>query len=68
LIGDFRHVGKILLVIVIVGVVGVYLIKRLWISKKVEAGVPESLEKIERAALQGLKEIKEEIREKIHLK
>jgi len=68
LIGDFRHVGRILLVIVIVGVMGVYLIKRLWISKKVEAVVPERLAEIEHAAIESLKELKEEIREKIHLK
>jgi len=68
LIGDFRHVGKVLLVIVIVGVMGVYLIKRLWLSKKGEAGVPERLHEIEQAAIYGLKELKEEIRERIHLK
>ena len=68
LIGDFRHVGKVLLVIVIVGVMGVYLIKRLWISKKVEAVVPERLQEIEHAAIDSLKELKEEIRERIHLK
>ena len=68
LIGDFRHLGKILLVIVVIGVAGVYLIKRTWISKKVEEAVPERLHEIEHAALEGLKELKEEIREKIHLK
>ena len=68
LIGDFRHVGKVLLVIVIIGVVSVYLIKRLWISKKVEAVVPERLQEIEHAAIDSLRELKEEIRERIHLK
>ena len=68
LIGDFRHVGKILLVIVIAGVVGFYLIKRLWLSKKVEAAVPEKLEEIEHAAVEGLKDLKEEIQEKIGLR
>jgi len=67
LIGDFRHVGKILLVIVIVGVIGFYLIKRMWLSKKVEQVAPE-LQEIEHAAIEGFKELKEEIREKIHLK
>lgn len=67
LIGDFRHVGKILLGIVIGGVVGFYLLKRLWISPKVEEAAPELLE-IEKAAIGGLKEFKEEIREKIRLK
>lgn len=68
LIGDFRHVGKILLVIVVSGVVGFYLIKRIWLSKKVEEAVPERLQEIEQAAIEGLKELKEEIREKIRLK
>jgi membrane protein DedA with SNARE-associated domain len=64
LIGDFRHLGKVLLVIVIVGVLGFYLVKRLWLSKKVEDVEPERLQEIE----QGLKEFSEEIQEKIHLK
>jgi len=68
LIGDFRHVGKILLGILIGGVVVFYLIKRRWLSKKVEAAKPERLHEIEQAAIEGLKEIKEEIQEKIHLK
>jgi membrane protein DedA with SNARE-associated domain len=68
LIGDFRHVGKILLGILIGGVVVFYLIKRRWVSKKVEAAKPEQLQKIEHAAIEGLKELKDEIQEKIHLK
>lgn len=68
LIGDFRHVGKILLGIVIGGVVGFYLLKRMWISKKVEEAVPERLQEIEQAAIGGLKDFKEEIREKIRFK
>jgi membrane protein DedA with SNARE-associated domain len=67
LIGDFRHVGKILLGIVIGGVVGFYLLKRLWISKKVEEAVPDLLG-IEPAAIGGLKDFKEEDREKMSLK
>jgi membrane protein DedA with SNARE-associated domain len=68
LIGDFRHVGKILLVVVIAGVLGVYLFKRLWISRKVEEVVPDKLQNIEQAAVEGLKELKEGIQEKIHRK
>ena len=68
LIGDFRHVGKILLVIVVAGVLGFYLIKRLWLSKKVEEAQPERLQKIEQAAIEGIKELSGEIQEKIHLK
>ena len=68
LIGDFRHVGKILLVIVVAGVLGVYLVKRLWVSKKVEEAQPERLQEIEHAAIEGIKELSGEIQEKIHLK
>ena len=68
LIGDFRHVGKILLVIVVAGVLGVYLVKRRWVSKKVEEAQPERLQEIEHAAIEGIKELSGEIQEKIHLK
>jgi len=68
LIGDFRHVGKILLVIVVAGVLGVYLIKRLWLSKKVEEAQPERLQEIEQAAIEGIKGLSGEIQEKIHRK
>ncbi|HKP36344.1 MAG TPA: DedA family protein [Pyrinomonadaceae bacterium] len=68
LLGDFRRLGKLLLVIVVVGILGFYLVKRLWVSPKVEEAEPEKLHEIEHAAMEGLKELKEEIREKIHLK
>lgn len=68
LIGDFQHLGKILLVIVVAGVLGFYLIDRIWVSKKVEEVVPERLHEIEEAAIEGIKELKEEIQERIHLK
>ena len=68
LIGDFRHLGKILLVIVIAGVATAYLAKRFWLSKKVEEAEPERLQELEQAALEGLKELKEEIHERIHFK
>lgn len=68
LIGDFRHVGKILLGILIGGIVVFYLIKRRWVSKRVEEVKPERLHEIEHKAIEGLKEFKEEISEKIHLK
>src|SRR3989440_3081715 len=68
LIGDFRHVGKILLVIVVAGVLGFYLIKRRWVSRRVEEIEPERLRKIEHAGIERGKELKDEIREKFHLK
>jgi len=68
LLGDFRRLGKALLVIVIVGILGFYLVKRVWLSKKVEEAEPEKLHEIEHAAIEGFKDLKDEIREKIHLK
>jgi len=68
LLGDFRRLGKVLLVIVVLGILGFYLVKRLWVSKKVEEAEPEKLHEIEHAAIEGLKELKDEIREKIHRK
>ena len=68
LIVDFRRFSKILLVVVIVVVAIVYLQKRLRLSKKVEAVMPERLQEFEQVAIQGLKQIREEFKEKIHLK
>lgn len=68
LLGDFRRLGKALLVIVIVGILGFYLVKRVWLSKKVEEAEPEKLHEIEHAAIEGLKDLKDEIRDKIHRK
>ena len=64
LIGDFRHVGKILLGILIGGVLIVYLVKRRWVSPRVEEIKPARLQQIEHKAI----ELKDEIKEKIHLK
>jgi membrane protein DedA with SNARE-associated domain len=63
LIVDFRHF-KILLGILIGGVIVVYLVKRGWVSKRVEQIQPERLQQIEHKAI----EFKDEIKEKIHLK
>ena len=68
LIGDFRRLGKLLLLIVVIGVLAVYLVKRYWVSKKVEEVEPDKLHEIEHAAIEGLKDLKDEIREKIHFK
>jgi membrane-associated protein len=68
LIVDFRRFSKILLVIAIVVVAVVYLQKRLRLSKKVEAVMPERLQEFEHVAIEGLKEIKQEFKETIHLK
>jgi membrane-associated protein len=68
LIVDFRRFSKILLVVVIVVVAVVYLQKRLRLTKKVEAVMPERLQEFEQVAIEGLKEIKQEFKETIHLK
>jgi len=53
---------------VVAGVLGFYLMKRLWLSKKVEEAQPERLQEIEQAAIEGIKDLSGEIQEKIHLK
>ena len=47
IIGDFQRLGKILLVIVVVGIVGFYLAERFWLSKKVEDVNPELIQDFE---------------------
>jgi len=66
LIGDFEHLGKILLVIVVFGIVGFYLLERFWLSKKVEDADPERIHEIEHAAQKKLHVIGQEIKENIH--
>lgn len=73
-IGDFEDIGKYLLIIVIVGVAGFYLVERFWLSKKVEEADPERLKELEHAAQEKFQEIKvevqefkEDIQERIHL-
>ncbi len=61
LIGDFKHVGIFLLVIIAVGILGFYLVERFWLSKKVEEADAASIQKFEQAAEDKLHEIKEEI-------
>jgi hypothetical protein len=68
LIADFRRFSKILLVVAIVVAAVVYLSKRLRLSKKVGAVMPERLQEFEQVAIEGLKEIKQEFKETIHLK
>jgi len=65
LIGDFQHLGRILLVIVVFGITAFYFIERFWVAKRVEAVVPERLQEIEQAAIEGLKGLTEGIQERI---
>lgn len=68
LIGDFERLGKVLLVIVLVGIVAFYLTERLWLSPKVEKADPERLQEFEHAASEKLHDLKEEIQEHIPFK
>ena len=68
LIGDFERVGKVLLVIVLVGVVGFYLTERFWISRKVEEADPERLQELEHAASEKFQDLKQEFQEHIPFK
>ena len=68
LIGDFQRVGKVLLVIVIVGIAAFYLTERFWLSPKVEEANPERLQEFEHAATEKLHDLKEEIQEHIPFK
>ena len=68
LIGDFERLGKVLLVIVVLGVVAFYLIERFWLSPKVEEADPERLQELEQAATEKLQDLKEEFQEHIPFK
>lgn len=68
LIGDFHQIGKVLLVLVVAGIVGFYLMERYWLSKKVEEASPERLHELEHAAQEKLHELGHELQERIHFK
>ncbi len=73
-IGDVQNITIYLLIILVVGVAGFYLVERFWLSKKVEEADPERLKGLEHAAqekIQGIKEdvqdFKDEMQERMHL-
>jgi len=68
LIGDFQRLGKVLLVIVVVGIAAFYFAERFWISRKVEEADPERLEKFEHAATEKLQDLREELQEHMPFK
>jgi len=68
LIGDFQRLGKVLLVIVVIGIAAFYFAERFWISGKVEEANPERLEKFEHAATEKLQDLREELQEHIPFK
>ena len=68
LIGDFQRLGKVLLVIVVIGIVGFYLAERFWLSPKVEEADPEKFQELEHAAQERLQDLKQEFQEHIPFK
>src|SRR5215217_2749188 len=68
LIGDFQRLGKVLLVIVVLGIVAFYLVERFWLSPKVEEADPERLQELEHAATEKLQDLKQEFQEHIPFK
>jgi membrane protein DedA with SNARE-associated domain len=68
LIGDFQRLGKVLLVIVVVGIVAFYLVERFWLSPKVEEADPERIHELEHAASEKLQDLKQEFQEHIPFK
>lgn len=67
-IGDFQRLGKVLLIIVVVGIAGFYLAERFWLSPKVEEADPERLQEFEQAAQEKLLGLKQEFQEHIPFK
>ena len=61
IIGDFHRLGKILLVIVVVGIAAFYFAERFWLSKKVEEVSPERFQELEAAAQERLHGLQERI-------
>ncbi len=47
IIGDYKRMGMALFIIVMIGVVVFYVIERYWLSERVEAANPETIQKIE---------------------
>ncbi len=68
IIGDFQRLGKVLLVIVVVGIAGFYLAERFWLSKKVEEADPERLQELEHVAQEKLHGLRQEFQEHIPFK
>jgi hypothetical protein len=62
MIGDFKQVGFALFFIVMVGVIAFYVIERYWLSERVEAAAPETIQKIEEKLLA----VEEVAQEKLH--
>ena len=68
ILGDFQRLGKVLLVIVVVGIAGFYLAERFWLSSRVEEADPERLQELEQAAQERLQDLRQEFQEHIPFK
>ena len=68
IIGDFQRLGKVLLVIVVIGIAGFYFAERYWLSPKVEEADPERLQEFEHAAQEKLQGLRQEFQEHIPFK
>ena len=51
IIGDYKRVGALLFAIVMIGVIVFYVIERYWLSERVEAANPETIQMIEEKLL-----------------
>ncbi len=70
MIGDFKQVGVALFFIVMFGVIVFYVIERYWLSERVEAAAPETIQKIEEKilAVEGVAQEKlHDLTERLHL-
>jgi len=67
-IGDFQRLGKVLLIIVLLGIVAFYWIERFWLSPKMEEADPERLQELEHAATEKLQDLRQEFQEHIPFK
>jgi membrane protein DedA with SNARE-associated domain len=68
LIGDFQRLGKVLLVIVVVGIAAFYLAERFWLAPKVEKADPERFQEFEQAAAEKFQDLRQEFQEHIPFK
>lgn len=70
MIGDFKQVGFVLFFIVMIGILVFYVIERYWLSERVEAANPETIQKIEEKllAVEDIGKIKlHDLGERLHL-
>jgi len=70
MIGDFKQVGFALFFVVMFGVIVFYVLERYWLSERVEAADPETIQKIEEKLL-AVEEVAQEkfhdLSERLHL-